>query len=134
MCIIPDPLYFLNFVVDTMTVKIYLPDVITDYSIYDIDTGSVLINNSAAPVAYKYITIDTAGDMLMISVDYTDFLSTYPTIWGVTPVEYSISGLLLGGSVFNEIDTVTIISHRPGDINADGEVGVLDIACLIAYI
>ncbi|UCD16839.1 MAG: M20/M25/M40 family metallo-hydrolase [Candidatus Zixiibacteriota bacterium] len=133
--VIPEPLYSLYmYTTETMLIDIYLPEAITAYSIYDIDTSTVRINDVFVPCCFEHLVTDSVGDFLKMSLDVVDFLEWYPLLWDTSQVQFSISGTLTDYSDFLETASVTVIGHLSGDINLDGNVNLLDILYLVDYI
>jgi len=104
------------------------------YSIYDIDTSTLMINDSISTIDFKYLTIDSIGEVLKMSFPISEFVMAYMPIWDTSMQMYTISGQFNDFTEFSTMGWIKLIGHRSGDANGDGLVNIFDITYLIAYL
>ena len=104
------------------------------YSIYDIDTSTVMINDSISPINFEYQTADPAGEVLNMSFSKSEFVLGYMPLWDTTIQVYTIKGLFNGNTEFSTFGWIKFIGHRSGDANGDGLLNIFDITYLITYL
>jgi len=104
------------------------------YSIYDIDTSTLMINDSISPIDFEYLTIDPIGEVIKMSFPISEFVMAYMPLWDTSMQMYTISGQFNDFTDFSTLGWVKMIGHRSGDTNGDGMVNIFDITYLIAYL
>ena len=131
----PEPVHYLmKYSTDSLPLEIHIPELATDYSIFDIDTASLTINGTLTPLACEYYTHDPFGECLRIDVLMTDFLDCYPVLWDSCLEGFSLEGQLHDATPLSELHNIMIIGHRAGDVNNDNNVDINDIAYLIDFV
>ncbi|PKK82395.1 MAG: hypothetical protein CVT49_13995 [candidate division Zixibacteria bacterium HGW-Zixibacteria-1] len=136
--IVPTLMYaYWAFSIDTHYIDIYLYEVGSDYSIYDVDTGSVMINGTIHPLAFEYVhETDSTQEALKMTLNRADFILSYFPIWDNAILKYTISlsynkGLLWPPQI---IGWTYIRGHISGDINDDGKINLLDVTYLVRFL
>lgn len=133
----PDPIYaFYRFAIPPMSAKIYLGGVIEPgYAPSNIDSSTFLINGMTFDSWELLDSIeDYPAETWELSVSMHDFIDSYPLWWNVTEQTFTVSGMFNDSTPFNIEGEFTVISHRSGDANADGDVNIFDVTYLIVYL
>ena len=120
---------------------IYLGDFVGGNTVYDVDTGSILINEQVVPHTVNILPYheNFTGEVLEIIFPIPEFLGTYSPIWDVTAVQYIVSGDFTslkddGGESFSVSGDVSIRGHSSGDMNLDTKTNIADMTYLIGYL
>lgn len=137
MVLDPDTIYaFFAQAIEPMSGSNFVGNLPGGHSAAEIDTASVVINGSLVPTARTLLSNHPGFTGQVLKVDFLieEFLDWYGLIWDTAVVAYSLAGEYLNGQPFSLIDQVTIIGHRAGDINGDGQVNIGDPVFLIGYV
>lgn len=122
---------------DPQFADIYIYTAIPNYTLYDIDTSSIVINGSLHPYAFEYIEeTDTTQEALKMKVNQADFIRYYLPLWDSDMLQYV---MLLSYDKGNFLPPAmlgwfSLIGHISGDVNTDGSINLLDITYLVRYL
>ncbi|MEW5922465.1 MAG: right-handed parallel beta-helix repeat-containing protein [Candidatus Zixiibacteriota bacterium] len=136
--VIPTLMYaYWAFSMETFYIDIYLYEVGADYSIYDVDTGAVMINGTMHPPSFEYIPeTDSTQEALKMTLNRADFIVSYFPIWDNAILKYTISLSYTKDMLWpTQINGWTYIrGHISGDFNDDGSINLLDVIYLIRFL
>lgn len=134
MYILPEPLYALYmYSYEDNFAELHIAGSIGGHDVTEIDTSSILVNDALIPAAVDIIFSDS-GNLLIAQLSMTEFLSGYMPLWDTTMQEYTVSLEFLDATTFSDTGEVLMIGHISGDVNADGEINLLDMTYLLNYL
>ena len=123
--------------VEPREAEIYIYTPMSGYTLYDIDTSSILVNYAYHPYGFEYIEeSDSTQAALRMKVSQSQFIQYYMPQWDVEMLQYN---LLMSYDKGNNAPPAmsgwfNLIGHRSGDVNIDGSINLLDIAYLVRYL
>jgi hypothetical protein len=135
----PHPIYaFMEFDYgDSMTADIYLGGEFAGggHVVSEINEETVQVNG-LVPEATEILTSypDYSGEVLKISVDITEFITSYELLWDVTVQTYTVTGEFDDTTPFSQAGAAVMIGHTSGDANFDGSINILDVTYIINYV
>lgn len=102
----------------------------------DIDTGTLLVNDSILPSAVDIIDDhpQLPGEALQVTFAMTPFVAGYLPVYGIGEAAYSLTGEFNDGTPFAKTGSVTFVGHLPGDMNLDGQVNIIDLTSIVGYL
>ncbi|KAA3635404.1 MAG: hypothetical protein DWP97_04830, partial [Calditrichaeota bacterium] len=94
-----------------------------------IDYTSLVINDtiSVDSISYSSSVPGFAGQTGLLYYNVTDFLNTYGMFRDTTINNFSLTGTYFDGRPLYFTSPVTLIGHRSGDFNLDGEIDIADV-------
>ena len=106
------------------------------HSVVDVDTNSIKINGDIIPSTFSlhYPELNPCGQYIRAEFSIKEFLLGYGQMWDTTYANFEVTGRYLDSTEFAIEGEVTIIGHRSGDLNRDGQSNVQDLAVLIDFI
>ncbi|MEW5922463.1 MAG: dockerin type I domain-containing protein [Candidatus Zixiibacteriota bacterium] len=116
---------------------IYIYTPVSGYTLYDIDTSSILVNYAFHPFAFEYIEeSDSTQAALKMTVSQTQFIQYYMPLWDVDMLQYNLYMSYDKGNIEPPAMSgwFNLIGHRSGDVNIDGSINLLDITYLVRYL
>ncbi len=121
--------------INEMPGAIYLGNISETYTVNDIESATLLINGTIAPLATSIINdyTEIEGDVLKIDFDMVPFVRGYIPLWDSTVQSFSVTGSYSDATEFLFEGEVIMLGHISGDANNDGIVNIFDISYLLAY-
>jgi hypothetical protein len=104
------------------------------HSVLDINTSTVIVNESVIPVSFEYLPADSIGEALRIKILTREFLPSYLPAWDTSMQYYSVKGQFTDGTDFSIYNWFKLVGHRSGDANKDGNIDIFDISFMISYL
>lgn len=106
------------------------------HSVVDVDTNSIKINGDIIPSTFSlhYPDLNPCDQYIRAEFSIKEFLLGYGQMWDTTYANFEVTGRYLDSTEFVIEGEVTIIGHRSGDLNRDGQSNVQDLAVLIDFI
>jgi len=102
----------------------------------DVDTASIRINGTIELSSFTilYPESEPCDKFIRAEFPLQEFILGYGVLWDSTVQTYSVTGQYNDGIVFGILGEVTMVGHRSGDLNRDGQVGIADLSALVNYI
>jgi hypothetical protein len=102
----------------------------------DVNYSSLVINESIEPDSTIHLPShpEFEGEVIALVFPAGEFIPGYGLPWGINQVTYTVSGNFTDETPLNLSGTTTLIGHRPGDANGDGQVNVGDVVYIINYV
>jgi len=125
------------FSLDTSYAYVYIYDYENGCDIYNIDTGSVMINDIFHPLEFEYIPeSDSMQEALRMKINIQDFVFSYFPCWDNAILEYTIELSCYKDAMCPPSLTgwINMRGHVSGDFNDDGAVNLLDVTYLVKYL
>lgn len=118
------------------TASVFISGTHDSYTVYDIDTPTVRINDQLIPFNFEVVTEPGGGfaGRLAMEIRLCDLIGYYEPIWDTSEVIYTISYEFDDNSDNSIEGSFVIVGHRSGDVNGDGLVNIMDIVYLIDYL
>lgn len=135
--IVPDPMYaFYMYAIDPMTAKAYLGNFADGHLPSDIVDSSVRVNETIVPDSLSILPSYPGfeGEVMEMVFPIFEFLDGYGILWDTTQITYTISGEFSDATPFSVDGDVTLIGHKSGDVNVDGEVNIVDLTYLVDFL
>ncbi len=107
-----------------------------EFTAADIDTNSIRINGDIVSSTFSlhYPELNPCDQYIRAEFSIKEFLLGYGQMWDTTYANFEVTGRYLDSTEFAVEGEVTIIGHRSGDLNRDGQSNVQDLAVLIDFI
>ena len=134
--IIPDSMHIKYAdLVEPMIAEIYFGNFFEAYTASDINPSSVTVNDGIIPQSIELVSgyEGFVGECWRLQLPVKGFIESYGLIWGTSDYPFTVSGEYNDNQPFEVMGTVKMTGHRPGDINLDGRVNVIDILFLVDY-
>jgi hypothetical protein len=135
--IVPDTLwsYQMNSITP-LPVEIFVGSTSAEQSTLKWDSASFMINGAVVPDAIMMIDTvpDFSGPVWKLTASAPELISTYPLWFDTTLQHYVVTGSDTLGEVLLVDGTFAAVGHRSGDVNSDGNVNVVDVTYLVAYL
>ncbi len=137
----PDPILIVNkYTVDPMIGNLYIGNSAGDIAAWE-NISMSIAGCEITVGATEILTggwVDFEGDVLKISFDMKEFIECEELhqgglLWDVTESFFDVF-YDVAGSPGQWSGQVTIIGHRSGDLNLDGEVNVSDLTFLVDFL
>ncbi|MBU1319947.1 MAG: PQQ-binding-like beta-propeller repeat protein [candidate division Zixibacteria bacterium] len=133
----PDPVYiYWEFAMDPKMDTIYVGNFSGGYSASDVDTTSLLLNGSIAPIEVNTVPAMSGytGEVLELIFPLANVISCYPPPLDTTIQDYTVTAQLNDDRSLSASGSFTFIGKIRGDVNYDMHVNLLDITVLASYI
>ena len=107
-----------------------------EFTAADIDRNSIRINGDiiSSTFSLHYPELNPCDQYIRAEFSIKEFILGYGQIWDTTLESFAVTGRYLNGTEFAVEGEVTIIGHRSGDLNRDGQSNVQDLTVLIDFI
>ncbi len=132
----PDTLHIkLAHTIEPAVVTLTIGDFVDGHTVADVDLSSVVVNDSWEPFQVEVISFhpDLNGAALELRFYAADLIDSYMPLYDTTTASLLVAGSFADGETWVISEEPVFIGHRPGDINLDGDINVIDLTYMVDW-
>ena len=135
--IVPDLIYaFEVYAITPGEAAIFIGNFEGDNGATDVNLSSIMVNGTIVPASASVHSSYPGFEDAVVRVVVTkpELIQCYEPSWDSTAHDFAVSGQFADLTEFIRAGSVTLRSHRSGDVNLDGEVNVADVTFLTDFL